>query len=112
MYMLKKSYLAAALATALVASAPTALAVTESDVDAMLASAEVSLAEAEKLKSVWSVWVDGVGDGSDSSDLGEILATAKERRQAGKLDDAMRLAQIVDDFARAGAEQAKRNQQF
>ena len=79
------------------------------DVDNAIITAESSLAEATKLDSVWAIWDPAVPAGEDAPSLDEILAVAKEKQKAGELDEALRLARLVDFYAQQGIAQARVN---
>jgi hypothetical protein len=79
------------------------------DVDDAMTTAESSLAEATKLDSVWAIWEPAVPADEDAPSLDEILAVAKEKQQAGELDEALRLARLVDFYAQQGIAQARTN---
>lgn len=76
------------------------------EVDSAMRAAESSLAEATKLDSVWAVWDPAVPADEDAPSLDEILAVAKEKQRAGDLDEALRLARLVDFYATQGIAQA------
>ena len=76
-----------------------------------IASAETVLAEASKAGAEWAIWDKAVPSGEDAPSLTEILDVAKEKQQAGDLDEAVRLAKLVDFYARCGVEQAAVNAQ-
>jgi len=76
-----------------------------------IAAAEAVLAEASKADAVWTIWDKAVPSGDDAPSLDEILAVAKEKQKAGDMDEALRLAKLVDFYATRGVEQAKVNEQ-
>ena len=85
-------------------------AASQQDVDAAIGSADTALAEAGKLGSVWAIWDPAVPGGEDAPSLDDILAVAKEKQKAGDLDEAMRLAKLVDFYATQGIAQAQANE--
>lgn len=105
MAWLAGSALACALSTANVVAADKA-----QEVASEISAAEAALAEASKLDAVWAIWDSAVPSGEDAPSLDEILDVAKQKEQAGDLDEAMRLAKLVAFHARAGIEQAQINE--
>jgi len=81
------------------------------EVNVAMSAAEASLAEASKLDSVWAIWDKGVLAEEDAPSLDEIMDAAREKQKAGDLDEALRMAKVVDFYAKAGIEQAKVNAQ-
>lgn len=79
------------------------------EVETAMSAAEASLAEATRLDSVWAVWDSGIPADEDAPSLDEILEVAKEKQKSGDLDEAMRLAKMVDYYAQEGIVQARGN---
>ena len=106
MAWLAGAMLACALSTATVVAADKA-----QEAASEISAAETALAEAASLDAVWMIWDKAVPAGEDAPGLEEMLEVAKQKEQAGDLDEALRLAKKVAFFARAGIEQAKVNEQ-
>lgn len=87
----------------------TVAATTAAEVDSAMSAAESSLAEANKLDSVWAIWDSAVPAGEDAPSLDEILEVAREKQKAGDLDEALRLAKLVEFYAGQGIAQARVN---
>jgi len=51
-----------------------------------------------------------VPTGDDAPSVGEILKAARGKQKQGDSDEALRLAKLVDFYAKAGIEQARVNQ--
>ncbi len=75
------------------------------DVEKAIQTAETELAAAAEAGHVWRL-IDPA-TGSSSQDLGKLLEAAKEKQQAGELDEALRIANRVAEAAVLGQEQAK-----
>lgn len=76
-----------------------------------IAAAETVLAEASKAGAEWAIWDKAVPADEDAPSLAEILDVAKEKQKAGDMDEAVRLAKLVDFYAKLGVEQAAVNAQ-
>ena len=70
-----------------------------------IATAEASLAAAKTAGSVWQLIDKATGSASQS--IEKLLAAAKKKQAAGEFDEAVRIANRVNDAATLGVEQAE-----
>ena len=76
------------------AFAPAALAASADESSAAIAKAEAANKQAAAVKNQWTT-------------TGQAIAAAKKAADAGKFDDAVKLAQHAEDLANASIAQAK-----
>jgi hypothetical protein len=83
-----------AVILSMTAFAPAAFAASADDFSAAIAKAEAANKQAGAIKNQWTT-------------TGQAIAAAKKAAEAGKFDDAVKLAQHAEELANASIAQAK-----